>query len=206
MLTKLLPLDSANRRLFAVFLMLLAVSCIRPPYLDYFGMQHAPTVVAVVAILAAERSQLLDRTGFALVVAFLMLHTLGARYLYSYVPYDAWSQSLLGTNLTDYFGFKRNHYDRLVHFCFGLLLAYPLAQFFKLRLNAQYAWPAALSVCVIAAASAVYEIGEWLNRAFVCARLGGGLYRAARRSVGRTVRHGTGNHGRNYCLHSRQCT
>jgi putative membrane protein len=158
-----LPHDKVNRRMFAAFLAILAISCIRLPYLDYFGMQHVPTVLAVVALVVAERKGLLDRLGFTLIVVFLLLHVLGARYLYSYTPYDDWSQALLGFQITDRFGFERNHYDRLVHFCFGLLLTYPLVRFFGHNLRLPGSWPALLAVCVITAAGAVYEIGEWLT-------------------------------------------
>jgi putative membrane protein len=164
-LSKLLPLDRVNRHLLAFLLLALAVSCIRQPYLDYFGMQHAPTVLAVTALVYAERRGLLDRAGFALIIMFLLLHVLGARYLYSYTPYDDWSQAFLGFRLTDRLGFERNHYDRVVHLCFGLLLTYPLMQYFRQQRMQPPLAAAVLAICVIAAASAVYEIGEWLTAA-----------------------------------------
>lgn len=52
-------------------------------------------------------------------VVFLWLHILGARYIYSFVPYDDWSRSVLGSGISEWFGWERNHYDRLVHLCFG---------------------------------------------------------------------------------------
>ena len=162
-MARILPVDAWNRYLLAGFLVAWAVSCIRVPYPQYFVMQHVPTVFAVVALTAAERKQCLDRLGFALIIAFLLLHLLGARYLYSYVPYDDWSQRLLGFRITDHFGFERNHYDRFVHFCFGLLIIYPLARFFECHLGARGWWPVALAITTILAASAVYEIGEWLT-------------------------------------------
>ena len=85
---KLLPHDPVNRRVMAAFLAIWAVSCIRVPYPEFFVMQHVPTVLAVIALIVAERKQLLNRLGFALVILFLLLHLLGARYLYSFVPYD----------------------------------------------------------------------------------------------------------------------
>jgi putative membrane protein len=145
----------------AAFLALLAISCVQLPYPEFFGMQHVSTVLGFVALIVAERKGLLDRLGFALVIAFLLLHVLGARYLYSYVPYDDWSQSIFGFRITDRLGFERNHYDRLVHFSFGLLLAYPLLRFFDRHLPGW--WPAVLAVCAITAAGAVYEMGEWLT-------------------------------------------
>ena len=161
-LARLLPEDRCNRNVVAAFLVLWAMSCCRVPHPEYFVMQHVPTVLAIVALIAAERKHAVDRLGFAFIVIFLVLHLLGARYLYSFVPYDDWSQRFLGVNITEHFGFQRNHYDRLVHVLFGLLFIYPLAWFFGRRLAVLGWWPAVLAVCVVLAASAVYEIAEWL--------------------------------------------
>ena len=163
LLAGLLPKDTFNRRLMMVFLVLWAVSCINVADPKYFAMQHVPTVLAVVSLTMAERKQLIDRLGFSLITGFLLLHLLGARYLYSDVPYDAWSQQIFGVSITDCFGFERNHYDRLVHFCFGLLFVYPLWQFFERQLSLRGRWSAVLAICVVMAVSAVYEIGEWVT-------------------------------------------
>ena len=162
-LANVLPTDRNNCPWLVAFVMLWAISCIAVPYPEYFVMQHVPTVVAVVGLVIAERKQLIDRLGFAMIVGFLMLHLLGARYLYSFVPYDDWTQHLFGVRVTDYFEFRRNHYDRLVHFCFGLLFVYPLWRFFERRLGVMGWWPAVLAVCMVLAAGAVYEICEWLT-------------------------------------------
>lgn len=160
-LAGLLPEDFLNRHVMTVFLLLWAISCVNLPYPKYFALQHVPTVLAVVLLTMAERRRLIDRPGFSLVIVFLLLHLLGARYLYSYVPYDAWSQHLIGVRITDYFEFERNHYDRLVHFCFGILMIYPLWQFAERQLDLRGWWPAFLAVSMVMAASAVYEIAEW---------------------------------------------
>ncbi len=158
---RLLPNDPWNRRVLATFFALWVISAIRVPYPQFFAMQHIPTVLAVIALTAAERQMFVDRVGFVLVVAFLVLHLIGARYLYSYVPYDDWAEHVFGFRLTERFSFERNHYDRLVHICFGLLFVYPFARFFQRQLNARGCWPAVLAVCVVMAAGAVYEIAEW---------------------------------------------
>lgn len=158
----LLPRDRLNFLLLGSFLALWAVSCIRVPYPQYFWMQHVPTVLAVVGLVAAERWQHLDRVGFALAIAFLLLHLVGARYLYSYVPYDDWTHYLFGFRLGESIGFSRNHYDRLVHFCFGLLFACLVGRILVRRADLNR-WRAALmAMCIVLAASAVYEIGEWI--------------------------------------------
>jgi len=155
------PLDSFKRVLLAALLIVWAVSCIRLPYPEYFAMQHVPTVFAVMAILVVDRRYGMSRLGFALVITFLLLHVFGARYLYSYVPYDDWSRRLVGFPISERFGFERNHYDRFVHFAFGLLLIVPLWQFGEKNLGLRATWAALGSVCVVLAASAAYEVAEW---------------------------------------------
>jgi putative membrane protein len=157
----LLPKDPFNRTVLAIFLSLWAISCVDLPYPEYFAMQHLPTVFAVAGLIVAERRRLIDRLGFFLVVSFLILHLIGARYLYSNVPYDDWSKLAFGFRINERLGFERNHYDRLVHFCFGLLFVYPLWKLFEKQARMRGWWPGVLAVCIILAASAVYEIGEW---------------------------------------------
>jgi putative membrane protein len=54
----------------------------------------------------------------------------------------------------------RNHYDRLVHFSFGLMLAYPARELFLRVANARGFWAYYLPLDVILALSAMYEILE----------------------------------------------
>jgi putative membrane protein len=158
---KLFPDDRWNRTILAAFLMLWAISCIRVPYPEFIVLQHVPTVLAVVGLVVADRRLQIGRVSFTLVVLFLLLHVLGARYIYSYVPYDDWSQRLLGFRLNERFGLVRNHYDRLVHFCFGLLLVWPAWRLFERYARLSALTSAVMGLTCILAMSAVYEIIEW---------------------------------------------
>lgn len=158
----LLPCDPFQRTLFAALLIFCAVSCIDPPYLQFMLMQHVPTVLVLAALVWASNRFEISRLSFSAIVLFLGLHTVGARYLYSYVPYDAWAESLLGINITEHFGFERNHYDRFVHFSYGLLLAVPIQEFERRYLGMSSGLAPVLAIECILATSAAYEIGEWL--------------------------------------------
>lgn len=161
MISQLLPRDSQSRGLLVAFVLLWAISCLRLPYPEYFAMQHVPTVVAVLALVWCERRIGITRTSFSLVIAMLTLHVVGARYLYSYVPYDDVTEALFGIRLNDAFGFERNHYDRLVHFAFGLLLTLPIVELCEQSLRMRPRVAVLAAVCVVLAASAVYEVMEW---------------------------------------------
>src|SRR5436189_3265102 len=148
---KLLPRDRYQQALFLLFLVFFAVSCVDPPYLQFLLMQHVPTIVAVLLLGYWSNRFPISRVSFTSIILFLALHTLGARYLYSYVPYDAWSERLLGINITQTFGFRRNHYDRLVHFSYGLLLAVPIQEFEHRHLRLSLVLSSVLAIeCILA--------------------------------------------------------
>ena len=77
------------------------------------------------ALLASHRYFRFSRVSYTLIFLFLALHEIGAHYTYSLVPYDAWSQRWLGFSLDAALGFKRNQFDRAIHFAYGLLLRLP---------------------------------------------------------------------------------
>lgn len=125
-------------------------------------LQHAPTLLVLVTAPALLRRWPLGNGAVGCVVLFFLLHALGARYSYSYVPYDDWAQRLTGREIGGTFGLVRNHYDRLVHFGFGLLAVPPVREIAvrHLRLPPRLAgWTA---LVFVPASSAVYEIFEWL--------------------------------------------
>lgn len=117
-------------------------------------------VAAAVATIAIFRDRRpLSDLSWLLIALFLALHTVGAHYTYSEAPPGNW--------LRDALGLARNHYDRVVHFGFGLLLAYPLREALA-RYTGIGRWPGALmTFTVIATASSLYEIMEWLVAAVV---------------------------------------
>jgi putative membrane protein len=96
-----------------------------------------------------------------MIFVFLCLHTVGAHYTYSLVPYDDWFRALAGRPLGALMGWERNHYDRLVHLSYGLLMAYPVREIFLRIADARGFWGYFLPFEMTLATSAVYEIFEW---------------------------------------------
>ena len=137
-------------------------SCIAPPFPEYIFLQHFPTVAVLALVMFTSKRFPISHSSLALLFGFLLLHILGARYSYSYVPYDDWSSDLLGKSISQLAGWSRNHYDRLVHLCYGLLLA-PVAQEILER-YARLPRRASIFFAVefIMATSMIYEVAEWL--------------------------------------------
>jgi putative membrane protein len=155
--SQFLPIDHWNRSALVVFLVLWGASCIHPPYPDYFLLQHAPTVVTIVALAAVQNRLAVSRLSYTLILVFMAFHLLGARYCYSNVPYDRWFEPILGYSISG-----RNHYDRLVHFLFGLLIVVPSWRFCRRVMGLGPWWSAAVAFSIIMTAGALYEILEWV--------------------------------------------
>ena len=102
--------------------------------------------------------------SYGLFVIFISLHLVGAHYTYSETPFGFWIQ--------DWFGFEPNHYDRIVHFCFGLLLAYPMREILLRNSGLNAGWSYFIVVNCILAFSAVYEVIEAVTAVIVSPELG----------------------------------
>lgn len=111
-------------------------------------------VFALGAFLLWSRRRLHFSTlSYTLIVAFLVLHTIGAHYTYSETPAGDWLRDLLSL--------ERNHYDRLVHFFYGLLMFQPIWEIIRKAAHVGRAWSSAFAVVSIVFFSSFYEILEW---------------------------------------------
>jgi putative membrane protein len=118
---------------------------------DWF-LENLLVVAAVAVLIGTYRVFPLSDLSYLLITAFLTLHAIGAHYTYSEVPFGFWVQHT--------FGLARNPFDRIVHFSFGLLMAYPIREVFLRVANARGFWAYYLPLDVTLAFSAVYEIME----------------------------------------------
>ncbi len=119
-------------------------------------------VLALFGLLAGMRRWFrFSNASLMLILLFLALHTLGSHYTYSEVPYDQWWQSLTGHTLNSVLGWQRNNYDRVVHFSYGLLLAYPIREFFLRIVEVRGFWAYFLPLDFTLSTSALYELVEW---------------------------------------------
>jgi putative membrane protein len=106
----------------------------------------------------------LSNFSYALITVFLSLHLIGAHYTYSNTPIGFWLQPI--------FDFERNHYDRIVHFSFGLLIAYPFREVLLRLTKVRKQWSYFLAVSVVLAFSAFYELLEAVVAMLVDPELG----------------------------------
>ncbi|MFO1075093.1 MAG: DUF2238 domain-containing protein [Geminicoccaceae bacterium] len=155
--------------LFAAFWLLLAIA---PRDRADWALENLLVLAFVPALLASLRWFPLSRLSWTLILLFLALHAVGAHYTYSEVPYDAWSEAILGFRINQALGLERNHFDRLVHFSYGLLLAYPMRELFLRIADARGFWGYFLPLDLTLSTSALFELFEWAAAALFGGDLG----------------------------------
>ena len=143
--------------MFAVVWSALAIA---PSYRADWVLENAPTFIGVPLAVAGYRRFRFSDRAYVQATLFLVLHSIGAHYTYSEVPFGAWMQNA--------FGLGRNHFDRLVHFSFGLLMLRPVRElgFRPGRAPGRIAL-FYFSVAGVALWSLLYEVVEWAVAAVV---------------------------------------
>jgi putative membrane protein len=145
-----------------VTLLCVPLSFVKAPYPNELVLQHIPTVVALIVMAMGVTFLKPTSCSFFCVICFLWLHLIGARWIYSFVPYDELSMRLTGVSISDQFGWERNHYDRMVHFASGILGVPPASEFLQKVCGVRSLIAACLAISIVLSVGAVYEIIEWL--------------------------------------------
>lgn len=140
--------------LFVLYSAVLIWSVYRPHSLYIWVVEVAPAIIGVlILVFTYPRFPMTDLT-YLLVGISVILVAIGGHYAYEKMPLFNW--------LRDVLDLQRNHYDRLVHFVQGWTMA---ALFRELLLRTSPLtggkWLAAITVSIVLALSAVYELVEF---------------------------------------------
>ncbi len=155
---------TANRRfylLFSLFMVEWIALAISPLHPEDWLLENVLVIIAVLLLLYGRRSLPFSNTSYLMIFIFLGLHEIGAHYTYSEVPYDQWVQWLTGSTLNEIMEWERNHFDRIIHFCYGLLIAYPIREIFLYVANVRGFWGYFLPLDLAMSSSMFFELIEW---------------------------------------------
>lgn len=153
--------DAAPAVCLAVFGAAWVALAIAPRYRMDWLLENLMTLAIVPSLVLTYRRFRFSDRAYVQGTIMLLLHTLGSHYTYSEVPVGEWLREL--------FGWSRNHYDRIVHFSFGLLIFRPVLEItfhhgaVRMR-RAEKLWLVAAQVGFW---SLLYEIIEWLTAVIV---------------------------------------
>ncbi len=137
----------------AVLLGLIVWSAINPYDVQVWWTEMS-TVFVLFAVFASLYKRLkLSVESYFFIFLWCWLQVIGAHYTFELVPFES---------VGNFFGFERNHYDRLAHFVVGLN-AVGIAELLWRYKGAPSARSAAIySVVIIMAVANFWELVEWL--------------------------------------------
>jgi putative membrane protein len=143
--------------LLVAYAALWTLAAVEPVDRQTWLLENLLVMGAIVLLALTHRAFVFSRLSYGLICVFLLLHVVGAHYTYSATPVGSWVSDLLSL--------ERNPYDRFVHFCFGLLLAYPAREWVLRTMHVHRRWSYVVPVLVIVTLSSVYEMIEsWAAR------------------------------------------
>ena len=143
---------------FCVEFLLLAIS---PHDRADWALENALVLVFVFVMAVSYKRFPLSRISYTLIFLFMCLHEVGAHYTYARVPYDSFFISHFDFSLNEYLGWERNNFDRVIHFSYGLLLAYPIRELYCRVANASGFWGYFFPLDLAMATSMMFELFEW---------------------------------------------
>ena len=138
--------------LLAWYLVLSGWTAYGPVDREFWAIASILPALLVVGLIAMHRWMPLSTASYVLITAFLSLHTIGVHYTYAQVPIGAWMDQSLHLG--------RKHFDRVVHFSFGFLLAYPMEEAFRLLAHVRGWLLYYLPVMTVLGLSGLWEILE----------------------------------------------
>lgn len=143
------------------FLMHWIFMAIHPNDRQDWALENVLVILCLLILVLTASRFPLSRISYTLLFIFLLVHEIGAHYTYAEVPYDQWCQSIFGISIQSFMGWERNHFDRLIHFSYGLLLAYPIREVFHRVANVRGFWGYFLPLDVTMSTSMLFELFEW---------------------------------------------
>ncbi len=138
----------------AIFFICWLMTFIDTPNRKNWFTENTLTAIFICSIVFTYKKFKFSDLSYTLFFIYILLHIYGAEYTYAENPFGYWLKDALHLN--------RNYYDRIVHFSFGFMLAYPMRDYFKNYMQ----WPDwvcwVLPVEITMSFSAAYELIEWL--------------------------------------------
>lgn len=140
------------------------VTAIDPRYRQDWLLENLLVFLTVPVFVFTYRRFQFSNLAYILLTGFFVLHAYGAHYTYAETPAGDW--------VRDAFGHGRNHYDRLVHFMFGLLASPAMWELLRRVTGLKPGWAYVATVHVMLAWSGLYEIIEAVVAMIVSPELG----------------------------------
>ncbi len=152
MSTNLNTLPSSHRNIYILFLVIWLILAINPQFRKDWLLENILVFIVFPTIIWLDKKYKFSTFALILIFIFGTLHLIGAHFTYSKMYHF--------NHITNLFGFERNHYDRVVHFLFGLFIYVPICEILLNYFTKKSA--SNISILAIIAIATIYEELEWL--------------------------------------------
>lgn len=143
------------------FLVIASLLAIRPLHPRDWALENLIVIATLPVLIHGYRYLRFSNASYLALFVLFVAHEVGAHYTYAEVPFDSWTMKLFGFSITEFFGFSRNHYDRLVHFLYGLLVTPAVLELLAARTRIRGIWRWILPLSFVLAQATLYELLEW---------------------------------------------
>jgi len=133
---------------YVIFFILLGIE---PVSRDVWVAEVIPVVIVFALLVATYPHFRFTSLAYGLMAFWIFWHTIGGHYTFANVPFGF---------VTDFFGFERNHFDRIGHLSVGFY-AYPLMEWVTRKRWCGPVLASFLGIFFIMSIAAGYEIVEW---------------------------------------------
>jgi putative membrane protein len=141
-----------HRGLLAAYLVLWTALAIAPLDRRDWLLENILAVLLAGLLIGTYRWFRFSNLSYVLIAIFMAVHAVGAHYTYEHVPAGDWMKQALDL--------QRNHFDRLAHACFGLLVTYPVRELFVRLAHARGFWSHYAALATVVSLSGLFEILE----------------------------------------------
>ncbi len=156
-------MPKSHKFLYAIYVLVWIIMAINPKYPQDWLLENVLVFLVFPLILWMDKKHNYSLLSIILLLIFASLHSLGSHYTYAEMEHF--------NAITQFFGFERNHFDRFVHFLFGLL---------TFRMMFEMITPNVVTVkmtllftlTMILSISTFYEVLEWLAAVILHPELG----------------------------------
>ncbi len=156
-------MEKSHKIVYGIYIIIWIVMAINPKYPDDWLLENILIFILFPFVFFMDKKHNYTLLSIIFLLIFSSFHSLGAHYTYAEMEYF--------DIITQFFGFERNHFDRLVHFLFGLLVFRIL---FEMIISSSRNIKSALlfTLSMIISISAIYELLEYLAVVILYPELG----------------------------------
>ncbi len=146
-------MPKSHKLIYAVYVIIWILLAINPKYPEDWLLENVLIFILFPTLLWLDKKYNFSLFSLILILIFSIFHSVGAHYTYAQMPYF--------NDITQFFGFERNNFDRFVHFLYGLLLFRPILEIVTAH-STKSRFALIFTFSIIVTIATTYEILEWL--------------------------------------------